>query len=716
MSRYASKDEDSDFSDVVIDDESSQKHLIDTDDESPIRDRPRKLQKSVSIQDVFAQPSTIANGRKPVSQKASGKSVKSTAAKAPVKRPAAVDLTKDSDEDEPVVKPSLNVTRRLQLGKSSQSSSSLPLAGSLPPSRKRPRSEVVPPPTSELWTDKYFPRRSCDLAVHNKKVAEVQLWLSAAQSAAGSSPPHHRLVVLAGPPGCGKSATLRVLAQEAGMRLVEWSDTSGQGVARYRESESVFNTRHEFGTEYTSQLDQFEEFLNSARYPPLSVLGGGNRSGSRSRKGAEALVVLEDLPSTKEYSSEREWDVGGSKQERLREVLRTFVTTTSQPAALILSDAADKASALKQMENLLGPQLCASPLVELIVFNPASATGLRRALTAVATAEGIQPPGNLLQEIADASNGDIRHAILTFQFQSVPDSSLKGASSAKGSAAKLSDDDAGSKRKKSKEGKGKDKKETSKNPKAHKSSSGGAAAMGADRDVFLSHFRVLGKLLYAHRQECAPAAGHTRPPLSFSPEDILNCSGLSTDGAAAFLQYHCVDFFTKSDEVSDALSTLSDADLFVAAQYDGTRGSGGGGDVSAGGGGSASSAYPEAYAASLAARASAVARHADCVSKMRTFGAPPVFALAKAQKTAAAYLGNYIAWQADSGQSLWTPGRHSLTETHLDIIPAVRAITGVFCTEKALEALSARSGGTGGAAVRNDPLHMGDLLEEDIFD
>jgi hypothetical protein len=84
--------------------------------------------------------------------------------------------------------------------------------------------------------------------------------------------------------------------------------------------------------------------------------------------------------------------------------------------------------------------------------------------------------------------------------------------------------------------------------------------------------------------------------------------------ASNFVQFHCPDFFTDISELSTAMATLSDADVFTGAAFDPSRGR----DSI----GHAHSSYPLCYTASLSARAVAAANFHPAQKKFRPFGAP----------------------------------------------------------------------------------------------
>ncbi len=88
-----------------------------------------------------------------------------------------------------------------------------------------------------------------------------------------------RLLVVAGPPGVGKSVSIRSLSQELNIKLRSWSDIAVDGGFDRRLREGMM-----------TQLSDFERFLHEAKYSSLP------KTLSSDPQNIEVLLI-ENLPS-----------------------------------------------------------------------------------------------------------------------------------------------------------------------------------------------------------------------------------------------------------------------------------------------------------------------------------------------------------------------------------------------------------------------------------
>lgn len=90
-----------------------------------------------------------------------------------------------------------------------------------------------------MWCDAYAPTTTSDLAPSKTRVQSVRNWLEEAlYGRPGSVDPdisfsqlardrirkYRRILVLSGPAGVGKTTTLKVVANELGVEVVEWEE------------------------------------------------------------------------------------------------------------------------------------------------------------------------------------------------------------------------------------------------------------------------------------------------------------------------------------------------------------------------------------------------------------------------------------------------------------------------------------------------------------
>lgn len=138
---------------------------------------------------------------------------------------------------------------------------------------------------ADNWLDNFAPHTVEELAIHAKKIEELQQWLrgcTASNASTTSSRHHVPMLCITGPAGAGKTATLRLCASAAGFDVQEWVqpvDVELSTVRRYAD-----DTVPAFAE---SQTLLFEQFLfRASRYGSLFEATARRR-----------LVLVEDFPN-----------------------------------------------------------------------------------------------------------------------------------------------------------------------------------------------------------------------------------------------------------------------------------------------------------------------------------------------------------------------------------------------------------------------------------
>lgn len=402
-----------------------------------------------------------------------------------------------------------------------------------------------PKDQDEPWVDRYSPHSQAELAVHKKKIEEVEKWMSFHTNTTKGA-----ILLLTGPSGCGKTATVQVLSLELGLRVQEW--TNPTNIEPYSSS-----SQHEWkmnGFACSSQSAQFQEFLLRAnKYSCLKMAGDGLATDKK-------LILVEDFPNHFYRQP------GG-----LHDILRRFVKTSRCPLVFIVSDSLSGDSS----SRLLFPKEIQEELdITNISFNPVALTSMMKVLTCISTMEAASSCGRLcvpdqavLGTLCSGSSGDIRSAINSLQFSLLPDTSLKNGlwtmkkdrpATSLGRAASRTNQ----RKKKSKQAQEQDEKQ---------------AIGGKDASLFL--FRALGKILHCKREdhESAAATGrapgpglpphlshHHREALLIDPELVVERSHMSGEFFNLYLHQNYMDFFSEVEDVDRASEYLSDADLLTA--------------------------------------------------------------------------------------------------------------------------------------------------------
>uniref|UniRef100_A0A0P6IXY2 Cell cycle checkpoint protein RAD17 n=1 Tax=Heterocephalus glaber TaxID=10181 RepID=A0A0P6IXY2_HETGA len=391
---------------------------------------------------------------------------------------------------------------------------------------------------NEPWVDKYKPETQHELAVHKKKIEEVENWLKAEvlerQPEQGGS-----ILLITGPPGCGKTTTIKILSKEHGIEVQEWINPVLPDFQK-DDFKEIFNFESSFHTfPYQSQIVVFKEFLlRATKYNKLQMLGDDLRTDKK-------IILVEDLPNQFYRDS-----------HTLHEVLRKYVQIGRCPLIFIISD-----SVSGDNHRLLFPkEIQEECSISNISFNPVAPTIMMKFLSRIVTMEAnknggkiIVPDKTSLELLCHGCSGDIRSAINSLQF-----SSSKGESSLwpRKKGVSLKSDVALSKSKRRK-----------KPDKVFENQE--IQAVGG-KDVCLFLFRALGKILYCKRAPLTELdsprlpshlSEYERDTLLVQPEEVVEMSHMPGELFNLYLHQNYIDFFVEVDDLVRASEFLSFADI-----------------------------------------------------------------------------------------------------------------------------------------------------------
>ncbi|NWI58642.1 RAD17 protein, partial [Calyptomena viridis] len=396
------------------------------------------------------------------------------------------------------------------------------------------------------WVERYKPETQNDLAVQKKKIEEVETWLKMhifqRQPKQGGS-----VLLLTGPPGCGKTATLQILAKDLGLQVQEWTNPLSLDFTK-EDLRNMFGHDSNFNT-FPSQAQAavFQDFLLRAnKYNKLQMLGESSENDKK-------LIVIEDIPNQfyRDPSS-------------LHGILRRFVRTSRCPLIFIISD---NFSGDNNQRLLFPAEILEELCISNISFKPVARTNMMKVLNRISAAEvnrNREKNHTLdrasLELLCRGCSGDIRSAINSLQFSSMKDCPLEKEfwSRKKRSSTIKSEEAAVSKvRKKS---------------KCDTSEDQGIQAIGGkDASIFLFH--ALGKIIYCKREPVSEAefpqlpahlSEFRRDTLLIQPEDIVEKSHMSGTMFNLYLHQNYVDFFSDLDDVVRASEYLSTADVLCS--------------------------------------------------------------------------------------------------------------------------------------------------------
>ena len=242
-----------------------------------------------------------------------------------------------------------------------------------------------------MWTSKYAPEKSKDLCVYKKKVDQCRDWICRASTSSD------RVLVLSGPPGCGKTMTIRVLAKELGVTV---RDIGGDAIGAEEDMSSERFQRRKIDSEVSTIK---KELFQSMRYKRL----GTNVQECE-------FLLIDSIPH---FRDKEEFNQFG-------EIVRTFAKDARSSARLILIvtetslSEHEQESNLRESSRLLRQSGDVKSLIPSDVLNDyrttqikmgaVSDSKMKSALKRIAKCARPKPNESDIEDIVSSANGDVR--------------------------------------------------------------------------------------------------------------------------------------------------------------------------------------------------------------------------------------------------------------------------------------------------------------------
>ncbi len=223
------------------------------------------------------------------------------------------------------------------------------------------------------WTEKHRPRSLAQVVGNAPSVTRLRQWADSWKTGI----PAKRAIVLAGPPGTGKTSTALALANDMGWTLIELNASDARNASTIQKVATA-----------------------GAVHQTFTADGAFHSAADGGRK----LIVLDEADNLYERAGADGMDGSGSdlSDKGGKGAIIETIRQSKQPIILIVND-------LYALEKGSGAAL--KSLTELLKFTRVNVRSIPPALARIAHEEGVMVDKEVLEAIAVRADGDLRAAV-----------------------------------------------------------------------------------------------------------------------------------------------------------------------------------------------------------------------------------------------------------------------------------------------------------------
>ncbi|XP_054164723.1 cell cycle checkpoint protein RAD17-like [Oppia nitens] len=378
-----------------------------------------------------------------------------------------------------------------------------------------------------LILDSIVTKDSKDLALSTQKCRQLMDWF---RSQFKDKTCLSKFLLLNGPTGTGKTTSVKVLAKEFNVEVIEYKPYS-----QHLETvlDEALTERRDYGLQSMNQIDNFKHFIyQSVRYRDRLVI---DEQTNRSTVWSNRLILIEDFPN-----------IFHIKPETLHKELRLLNKRFGNSLVPIVFIISDTTNGQSDEYKLLPKQLQHDLRFITINFKPITDNSLQKILERTF---GNKLSTNELKTIIGVSSGDVRNALNNMQLI----------------YKHLNEDN-------------KCDKNTKRLRKAKTDIKPTFDYVSRDSSLTVSH--AIGKVLYAKRLDTKYnnkktcelpthlVAYDRRPPLSDCPESIADKLVVSSDVFNGWLHQNYIDLCDNLENAEKCIDWLCQSDsLFSGEQH-----------------------------------------------------------------------------------------------------------------------------------------------------